>query len=116
MTILQDVLVRATGKVSTLDMRNRAFLAQQARSGGGIAGSYSTVTLEVTPEEAEILAFAVRRGGGNLVLSLRNREDPTLMWKPQTINFDYIEKNIGKINLDRVRRNKQNAVPPADQR
>lgn len=116
MTILQDVEVLATGKLTTIDVNNPAFMAQQSRGGGGLSASYSTVSLQVTPEEAEILAFAVRRGGGNLVLSLRNRVDPTLMWKPQTINFDYIEKNISRLNLDRIRRKGLDARPPTEQR
>jgi pilus assembly protein CpaB len=116
MTILQDVEVLATGKLTTIDVNNPAFMAQQARGGGALSAAYSTVSLQVTPEEAEILAFAVRRGGGNLVLSLRNRVDPTLMWKPQTINFDYIEKNISRLNLDRIRRRGLDARPPTEQR
>ena len=47
-TILQDVLVLATGKETA---KSRLF------AGSAAASAYSTVTLEVTPREAEMLAF-----------------------------------------------------------
>ena len=49
-TILQNVLVLATGK-TTAKMAGRM-------NDGSAQGGYSTVTLEVTPREAEMLAFA----------------------------------------------------------
>ena len=59
-TILQNVLVLATGK-ETAKSPTPLF--------GG--GAYSTVTLEVTPREAEMLVFA-EQIKGRLVLSLRH--------------------------------------------
>ena len=63
-TILQNVLVLATGKI-TAKMAGRD-------NAGAPQGAYSTVTLEVTPREAEMLAFAEQMRG-RLSLSLRNR-------------------------------------------
>jgi pilus assembly protein CpaB len=113
LTILQDVLVLATGKATTRDLSNPA-LPPSARSGAGLA--YSTVTLEVSPQEAEMLAFAIRRGGGNLMLSLRHREDITIVWKPQSINFEYLEKHLAEFNVKRQERMIPPRTPPDEER
>lgn len=62
-TLLQNVIILATGRTTsaTRNIRGR----QQE--------NYSTVTLLVLPEEAEIMVLAQELG--NLYLALRNRED-----------------------------------------
>jgi pilus assembly protein CpaB len=63
-TLLQNVIVLATGKVTGTTNVNLIPEAQR---------EYSNVSLLVIPEEAEILVLAAELGG--LVLSLRNEED-----------------------------------------
>ena len=65
MTILQNVLVLAVG---TETAKSRVASGSRSAMRG-----YSTVTLEVTPEEAELLVFA-EYTKGQLTLTLRNPE------------------------------------------
>ena len=87
-TILQNVLVLATG-TQTAKMR--------ARDG---MGGYSTVTLEVTPREAEMLAFA-EQIKGRLVLTLRNRNDTHYERELPQVDFDKIVSEISELNEKR---------------
>ena len=88
-TILQNVLVLATGK-DTAKSPAPAF--------GG--GSYSTVTLEVTPREAEMLVFA-EQIRGRLVLSLRNRNDTSYEKELPQVDFAKIRSEIESLNAKR---------------
>ena len=88
-TILQNVLVLATGQ-QTAKMQAKAF---------GAAG-YSTVTLEVTPREAEMLAFA-EQIKGRLVLTLRNRNDTHYEKELPKVDFDKICGEIEELNQKR---------------
>jgi len=63
-TLLQNVIVLATGKITGTTNVNLIPEAQR---------EYSNITLMVIPEEAEILMLATELG--NLTLSLRNEED-----------------------------------------
>jgi pilus assembly protein CpaB len=63
-TLLQNVIVLATGKVT--GTTNVNLIPEHQRE-------YSNITLMVIPEEAEILTLASELG--NLTLSLRNEED-----------------------------------------
>ena len=87
-TILQNVLVLATGR-QTAKMR-----AQESAMG------YATVTLEVTPREAEMLAFA-EQIKGRLVLTLRNRNDTHYEKELPKVNFEKIMSEIEELNLNR---------------
>ena len=89
-TILQNVLVLATGS-QTAKVR-----AKQAGFGNG----YSTVTLEVTPREAEMLAFA-EQIKGRLVLSLRNGNDTSYEKELPKVDFEKIRSEIEELNLKR---------------
>ena len=96
-TILQKVLVLATGS-ETSKSRMAA-----ARGGMGSMRSqqgYSTVTLAVTPREAEMLAFA-EQVRGRLVLTLRNRNDMETEEELPTVNFTTIRKEIEELNRER---------------
>ena len=89
-TILQNVLVLATGQ-------------QTSKSRGkelGLSGGYSTVTLEVTPREAEMLAFS-EQIKGRLVLTLRNRNDTSYERELPTVDFEKIKGEIEGLNLRR---------------
>ena len=89
-TILQNVLVLATGARTA-----------KTRAGdlGGMSG-YSTVTLEVTPREAEMLAFA-EQIKGRLVLTLRNRNDASYEKELPKVDFEKIRSEIEELNLKR---------------
>lgn len=89
-TILQNVLVLATGTET----------AKQRRKGLGMAAGYSTVTLEVTAREAEMLAFAEQMKG-RLVLTLRNRNDTGYERELPKVDFEKIRSEIEQLNLDR---------------
>lgn len=101
LTVLQDVTVLATGQR----------LAKQAFGGrrGGRSSSYSTVTLEVTPREAELLVFA-QQVKGRLTLSLRNPSDVSFEKNLPEINFEHLENKLLELNLYRQRniRHKRN--------
>ena len=88
-TILQNVLVLATGKETA---------KTPAPLFGG--GSYSTVTLEVTPREAEMLVFA-EQIKGRLVLSLRNRNDTSYEKELPQVDFAKIRGEIEELNVRR---------------
>ena len=91
-TILQNVLVLATGK-TTAKMAGRV-------SDGSVQGAYSTVTLEVTPREAEMLAFAEQMRG-RLSLSLRNRSDVSYEKELPQVDFAKIRSEIEELNMKR---------------
>ena len=91
-TILQNVLVLATGK-TTAKMAGRM-------NDGSAQGGYSTVTLEVTPREAEMLAFA-EQIRGRLSLSLRNRSDVSYVKELPKVDFEKIRSTIEELNLRR---------------
>ena len=88
-TILQNVLVLATGK-------------ETSKSGSSPFGngSYSTVTLEVSPREAEMLVFA-EQIRGRLVLSLRNRNDTSYEKELPQVDFEKIRSEIEDLNAKR---------------
>jgi len=93
MTLLQDVSVLATGQR----------LAKQEIEGTGDRwsrvgnGSYSTVTFEVTPREAELLIFA-QGTQGRLTLTLRNPDDVGFEKVLPEVNFQHVEKSLPELN------------------
>lgn len=89
-TILQNVLVLATGKET-------AKTAPALNFGGS---SYATVTLEVTPREAEMLVFA-EQIRGRLSLALRNRNDTSYERELPQVDFAKIRSEIEELNLKR---------------
>ena len=89
-TILQNVLVLATGS-RTAKMRAKDL---------GLASNYTMVTLEVTPREAEMLAFAEQMKG-RLVLSLRNRNDTSYEKELPKVDFEKIQGEIEDLNRKR---------------
>ncbi|MGN0847218.1 MAG: Flp pilus assembly protein CpaB [Kiritimatiellia bacterium] len=89
-TMLQNVLVLATGKETAKSAPTLSF--------GGT--SYSTVTLEVTPREAEMLVFA-EQIKGRLSLSLRNRNDTSYEKELPQVDFAKIREEIEQLNNKR---------------
>lgn len=89
-TILQNVLVLATGRETA---KNR-FVDGYGKD------NYSLVTLEVTPREAEMLAFTEQMKG-RLVLTLRNRSDTSYEKELPTVDFQKIKSEIEELNLKR---------------
>ena len=78
LTILQDVTVLATGQALA---KEKVFAVKRAAS-----SSYSTVTVLVTPREAELLVFS-QQMRGNLTLALRNPKDS--YYEPELPEIDY---------------------------
>lgn len=93
LTVLQDVTVVATGQQLAkpgLDSPDR----------GRASTGYSTVTLEVTPREAELLVF-VESMRGHLTLSLRNPSDVSFERDLPQINFEMLERELPDLNAYR---------------
>lgn len=96
LTILQDVSILATG-------------SRMAKGEGGYQSafegrptSFSSVTFEVTPREAELLVFA-QNMKGQLTLTLRNPEDVTFEKDMPEVNFKYLETKMPEMNVFRQR-------------
>ena len=89
-TILQNVLVLATGRETS----------KSVGEGLGVNSGYSTVTLAVTPREAEMLAFT-EQIRGRLTLTLRNRNDTSYEKELPQVDFDRIRGEIEELNAKR---------------
>lgn len=108
LTILQNVTVLATGKDTARSLMEGALaLGGSARR----PANYSTVTLLVTPKEAEMLVFALQKG--RLSLTLRSAGDVTSARDLGNINFNYLEKKVGEFNDQRQERLRGGARSPA---
>ncbi len=82
-TLLQNVLVLATG-----DMRGGAESDAEISQTGAPPRTFTSITVSVDPEEAELLAFSMQRGPVNV--ALRSQEDI------ETVD-DLPDKNFGDI-------------------
>lgn len=90
LTVLQDVTVLAVGQT----------LGKAGEGGSRANTGYSTVTFEVTPREAELLAFAENMKG-RLTLTLRNPSDPDYVSTLPSVNFEMLEKELPVLNTFR---------------
>lgn len=88
LTILQDVLVLATG-------RNTA--KSQLLADNRTQSNYTTVTLEVTPREAEMLVFC-EQIKGRISLALRNPDDVYFEKTLPRVDFLMIQSEIESLN------------------
>jgi pilus assembly protein CpaB len=88
LTMLQDVTLLATGQ--TL---GKTEAGDRSRANAG----YNTVTVAVTPREAELLVF-VENMRGHLTLSLRNPEDISYEKNLPEVNFDRVETALPELN------------------
>lgn len=88
MTILQRVKVLATGS-------DLGYVSQNGAQANGIAAAgraYSTVTLELTPKEVEMIVFAQQKG--SLTLSLRSFDDSSVSSEVQFVEWSNFEELI----------------------
>lgn len=87
LTMLQNVTVLATGTetAKTIDPMERG------------SSGYSTVTLEVTPREAELLVFA-QQMRGRLSLTLRSPTDVEYEKELPRIDFKAVESRLVELN------------------
>ncbi len=90
LTVLQDVTVLAVGQT----------LGKAGEGAGRASSGYSTVTFEVTPREAELLAFAENMKG-HLTLTLRNPGDPDYVSELPEVNFEMLERVLPELNRHR---------------
>jgi len=93
MTILQKVKIIATGKTLAKPIRR---YKQASRSKG-----YSTVTLQLSPKEAEMIVFAAQKG--KLTLSLRSYNDTGYTNDLQSVNFRYLQEHLDEYLKERKR-------------
>ncbi len=94
MTILQRVKVLATGTDIGYASQNGA-----QNNAAPVARSYSTVTLELTPKEVEMIIFAQQKG--SLTLSLRSYEDPNITTDVQSVDWAYLQQHIKDYTSER---------------
>ena len=90
MTVLQNVTILAIGSDTQRSLQD----------GRGNAGGYSTVTLQVTPREAEVLVFA-QQMRGRLFLTLRNSADVYFEEELPRVDFNQIESELKDLNKHR---------------
>jgi len=91
LTLLQNVYILAVGKDLPVQSKNR-------RKNKG----YSTVTIAVTPKEAEMIIFALQKG--RIALSLRSYQETGYEKNLQSVNFKYLEEKIPEYNKAREKR------------
>ncbi len=96
-TILQDVTILATGQ-----LMSRRPSEMEGPGGDRFGSQYSSVTVAVTPREAEMLVFAQQKG--KLSLALRNREDVSVEQQLENVDFQMLEKNFNELNRLRQQR------------
>lgn len=96
-TVLQDVTVLATGQDSA-----RAEQQIEITGGGRRRSSYNTVTIQVFPQEAELIEFA-KNVTGSLALSLRNPNDRDVMEDAPPIDFEALQRELPRLNRNRQR-------------
>ena len=73
---------------------------ETAKSIGTSNSNYSTVTLEVSPREAEMLVFAEQMHG-RLSLTLRNPNDTSYERELPAVDFEKIQGEIEELNNKR---------------
>lgn len=91
LTILQRVRVIATGTDMGV-LSGNGTLSAPSRG-------YSTVTLELTPREVEMIIFATQKG--RLHLSLRNYEESAITRKLQNVNWKFLQDHIESYTRER---------------
>ena len=92
LTILQDVSVLAVGQ-QLANMTGAGARRKQSRG-------YNSVTLEVTPPEAELLIFA-QQTRGQMALILRHPEDSSFEKEIPIVDFEHLQKKIPEMNETR---------------
>lgn len=93
MTLLQNLTILATGSSLTAD--------EKMKNDRKSSRTYSTITLQVTLEEAELLLFSADKG--TLTSVLRNPADINSMDNISTVNYQNILKDEYRLNLQKKR-------------
>lgn len=101
-TILQDVMVLSIGRYIT---NNVARVVEPDTYGTGANKirslaedfSFSSVTLEVEPAQAQSLALILSSGENGIVLSLRNNEDTERVNTPSSLMSDILGADAARI-------------------
>ncbi len=88
LTVLQNVTVLATGTETV-----RSQMSNSSR-----ASNYSTITILVTPREAELLVFT-QQIKGSLALSLRNPGDVHFEEELPRVDFEQVEASLKDLNM-----------------
>lgn len=91
LTLLQNVTVLAVGQQLSTSV-------EEGRRGA----SYTSLTLSVTPPEAELLVFAQQKG--KLTFTLRNPRDVDFHSETQSINFQYLQQHLKDFARERADR------------
>jgi pilus assembly protein CpaB len=89
LTVLQDVTLLAIGQT----LAKQQFDAGRAER----PSPYTSVTVEITPREAELLVFA-QQMKGQLVLTLRNPSDISFEENLPRVDFKQIESSLSDLN------------------
>ena len=95
LTMLQNVLVLATGRETS---KAHGLERSMGRD------SYSLVTIEVSPREAEMIAFAEQMKG-RLTLTLRNKNDTSFEKELPQVDYEKIRSTIEELNMKRQQKN-----------
>jgi len=91
-TILQNVTVLATGRETS---KSQMLSAPSERT-----ANYSTITLAVSPREAEMLVFC-EQAKGRLTLTLRNPATTDYLDEVPKVDFEQIQNVVREMNLER---------------
>lgn len=100
-TLLQDVVILATGK----NVSNNApriveidsFAAKERVKSLTEDVSFGTVTVELEPQQAQMLALILSNSDNSLQLSLRNNDDTQLFQAPATTVSDVLGADTAKV-------------------
>ncbi len=91
-TILQNITILATGGIITNNLPQVYEMDPLTQKKVGVSGrgdqNFSNITVEVTPDQAQVLIYA-KEQGGQLYLTLRNP-------------VDRVETNVGSTTVDEV--------------
>lgn len=107
-TILQDVVVLSIGRYIT---NNAARLVEADPLGGGKEKikslaedfSFASVTLEVDPAQAQMIALLLATGDNGLTVSLRNNDDVDRQNLPSIFMSEVLGPDAGKIKVQAKR-------------
>jgi pilus assembly protein CpaB len=107
-TILQDVVVLSTGRYIANNVA-RVIEADPYSDKSRIKPlaedfSFTTVTLELEPTQAQILALVMANGDNSLTLSLRNNDDKDIVNFPSTGLADVLGADAGRVKAPQQRR------------
>jgi pilus assembly protein CpaB len=93
-TVLQDVVILATGRAVTHNVARvveaDAFSGKERIRSLADDASFSTVTVEVEPAQAQLLSLIATNNESQLVLSLRNNDDTDRLQLPASTVDDVI--------------------------